>query len=151
MRQVTNRSQLTPCLWYWNKRAYFYNWPVVKWMVKTGPIQTFTPITSFFGTVKKGTRIQITAKEGYWTLLYLVKGNINIDMESAEKYQLVVFEKENEDIIICAEEDSTLLFLSAEPIEEPIAAKDNFVMNSMEEIEEAMADAAAGKFGRLTY
>jgi len=24
-------------------------------------------------------------------------------------------------------------------------------MNSMEEIEEAMADAAAGKFGRLTY
>lgn len=84
-------------------------------------------------------------------MLYLVKGNINIDMESAEKYQLVVFEKENEDIIICAEEDSTLLFLSAEPIEEPIAAKDNFVMNSMEEIEEAMADAAAGKFGRLTY
>lgn len=84
-------------------------------------------------------------------MLYLVKGNISIDMESAEKYQLVVFEKENEDIIICAEEDSTLLFLSAEPIEEPIAAKDNFVMNSMEEIEEAMADAAAGKFGRLTY
>ena len=118
---------------------------------KTGPIQTFTPITSFFGTVKKGTRIQITAKEGYWTLLYLVKGNISIDMESAEKYQLLVFEKENEDIIICAEEDSILLFLSAEPIEEPIAAKDNFVMNSMEEIEEAMADAAAGKFGRLTY
>lgn len=118
---------------------------------KTGPIQTFTPITSFFGTIKKGNRIQIAAKEGYWSLLYLIKGNINIDMESVEAHHLVVFEKENEDIIVCAEEDATILFLSAKPIEEPIAAKDNFVMNNMDEINQAMADAAAGKFGTLSY
>lgn len=118
---------------------------------KTGPIQTFTPITSFFGTIKKGNRIQISATEGYWSLLYLIKGNINIDMESVEAHQLVVFEKENDDIIVCAEEDATILFLSAKPIEEPIAAKENFVMNNMDEIDQAMADAAAGKFGTLSY
>jgi redox-sensitive bicupin YhaK (pirin superfamily) len=68
-----------------------------------------------------------------------------------EEHQLVVFEKDNDEILLCAEADVQILFLSAEPINEPVAAKDNFVMNSMEEIDQAMEDYKNGVFGTLNY
>lgn len=40
---------------------------------------------------------------------------------------------------------------SAEPINEPVATKDNFVMNPEEEIEQAFADYKNGVFGSLNY
>lgn len=117
----------------------------------TGPLKTYTPIISIVGEIEKGNRVQFPATPGYWTLLYIVKGNVTVNMEPVEPHQLVVFEKENDEIIVCAEEDTQVLFLSAEPIDEPIAAKDNFVMNTMEEIDQAMADYKAGLFGTLNY
>lgn len=117
----------------------------------TGPLQSFTPVISITGNIAKGRRIQMNATPGYWTLLYLAKGGLRINQEAVEEHHLVIFEKDNDEIIICAEEDSVLLFLSAEPINEPVAAKDNFVMNTAEEIEQAMSDYKNGVFGTLSY
>ncbi|MBI1782651.1 MAG: pirin family protein [Sphingobacteriales bacterium] len=119
---------------------------------KKGPInKSHTPVVSIVGEISKGKRVQLTATPGWWTLLYIAKGKLCIDQESIDQYHLVVFQKENEEIVICAEEDTQLLFLSAEPIDEPIAAKDNFVMNTAEEIEQAMKDYENGVFGVLEY
>jgi len=118
---------------------------------KTGPLKSFTPIISMIGEIEKGKRVQFTATPGYWTLLYVVHGRINVNMETVNEHQLIIFEKENDEIIVCAEEAAQLLFLSAQPIDEPVAAKDNFVMNTAEEIEQAMADHRNGKFGTLSY
>jgi redox-sensitive bicupin YhaK (pirin superfamily) len=118
---------------------------------KTGPMKSFTPVISVIGEIKKGKRVQITATPGYWSLLYIAHGTITVNMDSVKEQHLVVFEKENEEIIICAEEDTQILFLSAEPIEEPVAAKDNFVMNTQEETEQAIADYKNGLFGTLNY
>ncbi len=116
---------------------------------KKGPIRTLTPIIILIGELKKGKRIQITAKENYWTLIYIASGAANINMESIHQHQLVVFEKENDEIIVCAEEDTKLLLFSAEPIDEPVAAKDNYIMNSSAEIDQAMEDYKNGLFGTL--
>lgn len=118
---------------------------------KTGPMKTFTDILSIAGEIKKGARLQFNATPGYWTLLYVAKGKLCIDQEQVDQYHLVVFEKNNNEIIFSAEEDARILFLSAEPIDEPIAAKDNFVMNTQEEIEQALADYSNGVFGTLEY
>lgn len=118
---------------------------------KTGPIKSFTPVVTIAGEMQKGSRVQFTAIPGYWTLLYVIKGKINVNMETVSKHNLIVFEKENEEIMVCAEEDAQILFLSAEPIDEPVAAKDNFVMNTIEEIEQAIADYKNGVFGSLSY
>lgn len=118
---------------------------------KTGPIKSFTAITSMIGEIEKGKRVQFAATPGYWTLLYVVNGRINVNMETVNEHQLIVFEKENDEIIVCAEAAAQLLFLSAAPIEEPVAAKDNFVMNTAAEIEQAMEDYKNGKFGILNY
>jgi len=95
--------------------------------------------------------MMLPAIPGYWTLLYIIKGQINVNQESVQEHNLIIFEKENDEIILCAEEDVDLLFLSAQPIDEPVAAKDNFVMNSMEEINQAMEDYKNGRFGTLNY
>jgi quercetin 2,3-dioxygenase len=144
---------------------------------KTGPLKTFTPIISIIGEIKKGTRVQFTATPGYWTLLYVIKGAISVNCETVNQYNLIVFEKDNDEIIITAagsadsqpvattaaiptsgapaatkgasEDDTQILFLSAEPLNEPVAAKDNFVMNTPAEIEQALADARDGVFGSL--
>lgn len=135
---------------------------------RTGPLKTFTPIISIIGEIKKGTRVQFTATPGYWTLLYVIKGSISVNCETVNQYNLIVFEKGNDEIIITvagsadsptsgvaggtgqtSEDDTQILFLSAEPLNEPVAAKDNFVMNTPAEIEQALADARNGVFGSL--
>jgi redox-sensitive bicupin YhaK (pirin superfamily) len=48
-----------------------------------------------------------------------------------------------------ASQDSIVLILSGEPINEPIAAHGPFVMNTREQIMEAFQDYELGKFGEL--
>jgi len=118
---------------------------------KTGPLESFTPVISIIGEIKNGKRVQFSATPGYWTLLYVIKGKICVNQESVAKHHLIVFEKDNDEIIVTAEEDVQLLLLSAESIDEPVAAKDNFVMNTKEEVEQAIADYQNGLFGNLNY
>lgn len=118
---------------------------------KTGPLKSFTPVISIIGTIAKGKQVQFTATPGYWTLLYIAKGTVNINQESIAAHHLVVFQKENDEVIVTAEENAQVLFLSAEPIGEPVAAKDNFVMNTQEEVNQAMEDYKNGVFGELVY
>ena len=115
----------------------------------TGPLNSFTPVISIVGKIKKGKQVQLTAIPGYWTLLYVANGTVNVNQETITEHNLVVFQKENEEVIITAEEDAQVLFLSAEPIDEPVAAKDNFVMNTQEEVNQAIEDYHKGMFGEL--
>lgn len=113
----------------------------------TGPLKSFTPVISIVGEIEKGRRVQMNATPGYWTLLYIAKGALCVNAETIDEHHLIVFEKENDELIITAQKDTQLLFLSALPIDEPVAAKDNFVMNTPEEIETAIADYKAGRNG----
>jgi quercetin 2,3-dioxygenase len=118
---------------------------------KTGPLKSFTPVISIAGSIKKCLRVQFSATPGYWTLLYVAKGSINVNQESIGRFNLVVFEMENDEIFLTAEEDSMILFLSAEPIAQPVAAKGNFVMNTAQEIQQAISDFNNGVFGSLSF
>lgn len=119
---------------------------------KTGPIKTYTPVITAIGEIERGKQVTIEATPGYWTLLYVAKGNIRVNHEQEiAQHNLVVFEKEHDEIILSASHDSQILYLSAEPIEEPVAAKDNFVMNTLEEANQAIQDYKDGKFGTLEF
>jgi redox-sensitive bicupin YhaK (pirin superfamily) len=118
---------------------------------KIGPLKSYTPIVSIIGEIAQGKQVQLMATPGYWTLLYIAKGSVTVNQETIDQYNLIVFEKDNEEIILTAEEDAQILFLSAEPIEEPVAAKDNFVMNTAEETNQAIEDYKNGVFGTLEF
>ncbi len=80
---------------------------------KTGPLKSFTPVISIIGSIQKGKQVQFAAIPGYWTLLYVIEGAVNINQESVGAHNLVVFQKENEEVIVTAEENTRILFLSA--------------------------------------
>jgi len=118
---------------------------------QTGPMKSFTPIVSIVGEIQKGKQVAMKARPGYWTLLYVTKGSLNVNDELISFHHLLVFDKEGDEISLTAAEDTQILFLSAEPLEEPVAAKDNFVMNTAEENEQAISDYANGVFGTLEF
>lgn len=120
---------------------------------KTGPINiNHTPIISLSGELKSGTEAEFEAEEGWWTLLYVAKGRVTIDeITPVAAHNLIVFKKEGTQFSVAANEDSVILYLSAQPIDEPVAAKDNFVMNTMEEVDQAIEDYKNGLFGMLDY
>jgi redox-sensitive bicupin YhaK (pirin superfamily) len=120
---------------------------------KTGPVRiSYTPIISVIGEVAQGKQVNFQVTDGYWTLLYVVDGRVLIDgATTVEKHNLVVFEKDGESFSLSASEDAKILFLSGEPIDEPVAAKDNFVMSTLAEADEAIEDYKQGRFGTLDY
>jgi len=63
--------------------------------------------------------------------------------------QLVLFERDGTQVQLEAEGDAMLLWLSGEPLDEPVVGYGPFVMNSQAEIVQAFDDFHAGRFGRL--
>ena len=53
------------------------------------------------------------------------------------------------DVALEANSDVRILVLSREPIDEPVAMQGPFVMNTAEEIRQAMADYREGRFGAI--
>ena len=68
---------------------------------------------------------------------------------NAHADHFVLLKNDGEEFTVDATEDSIVLILSGEPINEPIVAYGPFVMNTWEEIEQAVNDVNAGKFGVL--
>ena len=112
-----------------------------------GPAQTFTPIDLWDLRLKAGSRTELRLPDGFTTLLLVLKGSILMnDSEAAGTAELALFEREGERIALQAREDSTLLVMSGQPIDEPVVGYGPFVMNTREEIGQAMTDFHAGRF-----
>lgn len=115
-----------------------------------GPMKSYTPVITIVGEMDEGKELELKATPGYWTLLYIAHGKVVINnKEEITEHTLLIFEKENERFTVKANSDVQLLFLSAEPIDEPVAAKDNYVMNTADEVQQAADDYANGLFGSL--
>ena len=115
-----------------------------------GAAFTFTPVHMLNARIKKGAKVPFSFPANYHTALLVIEGSINInDAENASVDQFALFKNDGESFGIEAIEDSVVLVLSGEPINEPIAAHGPFVMNTREEISQAMNDYNIGKFGFL--
>lgn len=114
-----------------------------------GPASTFTPIEMYNIRAKKGTLLSFNLPENFNTAILVVEGNAVINGNPAPADNLVLFANEGEEIQVQAGEDSVLFVISGEPIDEPVAAYGPFVMNTHEELEQALDDYGKGKFGTL--
>lgn len=83
-------------------------------------------------------------------MLLVLEGNITINNnENVPTDHLALMEKSGETFTVKVNEDAIVLVLSGEPINEPIAHYGPFVMNTQQELMEAVNDFNAGKFGSL--
>jgi hypothetical protein len=117
-----------------------------QWMGRDGAMQPLTDV--FMSTVylQAGGRVSFADVAGRNVFLYVARGSVRIAAEPAEQYYLVELSDEGDTVDITAETDAVLLVGHAEPIGAPVVAYGPFVMNTREEISEAIRDYQAGKF-----
>lgn len=114
-----------------------------------GPAKTFTPINLFDVRLNPGARFQFEVAATHNAALLVVSGNALVNGNKAGTHEFVLFANEGEEIEIEAGAETVLLFMSGVPIKEPVAQYGPFVMNTQEELYEAIDEFNAGKFGHL--
>ena len=115
-----------------------------------GIADTFSPVHMMNALMEKGSKAEFTFPSHFNTGLLVIEGTVTINgQEIADTDHFVLFENNDNDFTIQANKKSVVLVLSAEPLNEPIAAHGPFVMNTQREIFQAIDDFQKGKFGVL--
>lgn len=115
-----------------------------------GSASTFSPLHLYNAKLNKGGRASFSFPANYNTGFVIIEGSILINgVETAGTDQFVHFKNEGSEIEIEALENAVVLVLSGEPIDEPIVQYGPFLMNTAEEIQQAISDYNQGKFGYL--
>lgn len=121
----------------------------------TGPGSTHTPITVAHNTIEPGASVSVPWRTDFNALAYVLsgRGTVGPDARPIEQGQLAVF-GDGDRITVSADagQDSNrpaleVLFLGGQPIREPVAQYGPFVMNTREQLIEAMEDFQAGRLG----
>lgn len=119
---------------------------------KTGLITTQTEVNVFTAIADENGMMTVDIPENHQSLIYLLEGEILVnDLEVLKKgeNQMITFNQDGNSIKFEAKDQSTILILSGEPINEKVAQYGPFVMNTQTEILEAMRDYNQGKMGYL--
>ena len=111
-----------------------------------GPASTFTRINLFNLRSNKGTTTDFSFPKEFNTSLLVVEGSVEVNNKEIKQDHFVLMANDGETFTIETLEDSIVLIMSGEPINEPIAASGPFVMNTKEEIYEAYDDFQNGRF-----
>ena len=89
--------------------------------------------------------------EGHNAAVLVLQGRVSVNgARAAEEAELVVLDKSGSEIDVDVLGPSRVLMMSGEPIEEPIARYGPFVMNTREELVQAVQDYQAGRMGHLS-
>ncbi len=116
----------------------------------TGPARTFSPMNVWDLRLKAGKGVELPAQAGWNTAIVVLQGTVQINKEAvARESQLITFEQAGSGVSIDANNDALLLYLSGEPLNEPVVGHGPFVMNTEEEIIQAITDFNSGRFGRM--
>ena len=118
-------------------------------------VDTITPIMYMHFKLESGSSIVQPIPKEYNVFAYIIKGKGIVERKNnnkiIERGNLVIFDKYGKEVYIKAVEDSKipleLLLIGGIPIREPIARCGPFVMNTQQEIYEAIEDYRNGQLG----
>ncbi|MEK3883675.1 pirin family protein [Paenibacillus sp. PL2-23] len=118
-----------------------------------GPAETFTPIHLFDIDFNKGGIAEFELPASYNASAIVLRGNARINGErEVDEGSFILFDHSEGVIRIEGLDDDTLvLVLGGEPIDEPVFQYGPFVMNTREEVIQAYADFKAGKMGDANF
>ncbi|WP_281444096.1 pirin family protein [Halomonas sp. M1] len=121
-----------------------------EWQGSAGPIDTLTGV--FMSTLRlpAGSHEQLPVASGRQVFLYVVDGDVTVGGEPVKSHHLIEVDRDGDRLDIGASSNARLLFGHGEVIDEPVYSHGPFVMNTREEIVQAVEDYQNGKFGGLT-
>ncbi|WP_421882310.1 pirin family protein [Methylibium sp.] len=115
-----------------------------------GPARSYSPMNLWDLRLVAGKPVRLTVPAGHTTALFVLKGALRVDGSDAVvgEAELAVLEREGDTLQIEAVEDTTLLLLGGEPLNEPVVGQGPFVMNTQAEIRQAFLDYQSGQLDR---
>lgn len=118
---------------------------------RRGPATTFTPVELFDVILKAGERFELPLPDGHNAAVVLRKGDVTLNGEELLQGEALIapLTEAGDGVLLEAKADTQLLILSGEPIPEPVASYGPFVMNTQDELRQAVADYRAGRMGHL--
>jgi hypothetical protein len=115
-----------------------------------GPAKTFTPINLWDLRLPAGASANLRLPEGHTTALFVLKGKDLLNgTHAAREAELALFERAGEELSVKAETDTTILVLDGKPIDEPVIGYGPFVMNTQQQINQAITDYQEGRLGSI--
>ena len=122
-----------------------------------GPGSTYTPMTMVHATLSPGARLSVPWREDYNALVYVLAGlgTIGTEERPIQVGQLTVLGPGNAIAVRAGLEQESrspnleILLLGGRPIGESVAWLGPFVMNTREEVLQAVADYQAGRLGTI--
>ncbi len=117
-----------------------------------GPTRTFTPMNVWDLHLKAGHRVAFDLPNGHTAALFILHGSIRLEeRHNVRTTELAVLERDGSHLEFEVTEDTTLLLLNGEPLNEPIVGYGPFVMNNHEEIAQAIDDFKSGHFKQIGH
>lgn len=118
-----------------------------------GPASTFSPINVWNVRLAPGKVAELTVPLGHNTIIFVRKGQVRVGADSGPSLgmaQAALLEQDGTAVRLenTTAEEALVLLLGGAPLDEPIAARGPFVMNSEEELAQAMVDYREGRLGR---
>ena len=115
-----------------------------------GPAETYTPMNVWDLRLSAGKPVDLAQPEGWSTLVVVLDGTVLLNGDTVLRAaDMATLSSAGSGVTIEANGDAKVLLLAGEPIDEPVVGYGPFVMNSQQEIAEAISDFNSGKFGRM--
>ena len=115
-----------------------------------GPARTFTPMHVWDLRLPSAERTDLTVPDGWTTALVVLRGELRVNGSDAlGAAEVGLFDRAGTYVCIDGSKDATALLLAGEPIDEPIVGQGPFVMNTPQEIRQAIVDYQNGRMGEL--
>ena len=97
--------------------------------------------------LKAGGAFPVILPASYNALAVVAQGKVRVGNQQASTGEVLLFANDGDRLDLLADEDSHVVILAGEPLNEPVVPYGPFVMNSFEEIKQAIFDVQSGKFG----
>jgi len=114
-----------------------------------GPASTFSSINMYDLNSREEQSVSLNFNEGTNTIVLIMSGELELEGKSYKEQNVLIFDQAGEELVFKASKNFKGLILNGEPIQEPIVTHGPFVMNTRQEIIEAIEDYQSGKMGRL--
>jgi redox-sensitive bicupin YhaK (pirin superfamily) len=114
-----------------------------------GPATTFTPVNLWDVRLNAGAAAELPLPDGHNAMIAILAGQVTVDGKVVREAEIARLSSEGEGARVQTDGDSILLVMTGEPIDEPVVGYGPFVMNTEDEIRQAIDDFNSGRFARV--
>lgn len=115
-----------------------------------GPIRAKSPVNAATLYLKKGSKIEVEVPSTHNVFVYSLDGKFNVvGFGLVDAFHAVIFNCDGDAISLEGLDNTRLLLMTGEPLNEKVVTHGPFVMNDETQILEAMRDYQKGKMGIL--